>query len=260
MYSAREIHTGRGSPQQMDGVLENAAELHDGQTACSRSLRLRLATADQLDVAILGTAARLQVLDLSGVALWSSGVARVVVALHRLPELHTLALSGVHLAHVAVGESGGRATDLTGAMALGESLRHRFSCGTAVAAVETLDLSQNALDIPALHATLARVRGLTALDICQNKLKGRAAAAEVRAVARRNDLCHLRTARNGADVVRSARNRLRWRVETLLISHAASLLSCARLGSRTSWRASSPPDVTLHACSRHISGLRLAYA
>ena len=198
---------GAGSPPKMDGVFKNGSE-HDGQTDCSRSLSLRVATANQLDAAILGTAVRLQVLDLSGVALWSSGVVRVAVALHWLPEMHTLALSDVHLAHVAVGKSGGRATDLAGAAALGESLRRRFSCDSAVAAVETLDLSRNALDIPALHATLARVRGLTALDICQNKLKGRAAAAEVRAVARRNDLCHLRSAGNGADVVGSARTRL----------------------------------------------------
>ena len=136
-------------------------------------------------------------------------MARVAAAIYQLPELHTLALSDVQLAHAAVGESGGRTADLSGAIALGESLQHRFSSPTPVAAIETLDLSRNALNSVALRATLACVRGLTSLDIRQNKLKGRAAAAEVRAVVRKNELRRLYTAANGADVVRLAYDRLR---------------------------------------------------
>jgi hypothetical protein len=193
-----------------DDALLSASE-QDGQTACQCSLSLRVAsarTSGELDAAVWGAVAGLQILNLSGVPLWSAGVARVAAAIHRLPELHTLALSGVHLAHVAVGVAGGRTTDLRGAMALGDSLQHRFTSRAPVAAIETLDLSHNALDSAALHATLAGVRGLTALDIRQNKLKGRAAAAEVRAVARKNELRRLHTAANGTDVVRSAFVRL----------------------------------------------------
>lgn len=146
----------------------------------------------------------LQVLDLSGVALWSSGVVRLAGALQQLPKLHTLLLSDVHLAHTAVGESGGRTKDLAGATALGKSLENRFAWSTGVVAVETLDLSRNELDSSALHAALAYVRGLTALDVRKNKLKGRAGAAQLRAIAQRNELQHLHTAANGVDVVRRA--------------------------------------------------------
>ena len=166
-------------------------------------LDLRQAIAlDQLDASIWSTAARLQLLDLSGAPLWSSGVARVADAVQRMPQLRALALSDVHLAHMPVGESGGRTTDLSGAAALSKSLQDRFSSGAAVAALETLDLSCNSLDTAALRAALGCVRGLTALDVRQNRLKGRAAAAELRAVARRNELQQLRTAANGVDVVR----------------------------------------------------------
>ena len=144
----------------------------------------------------------LQVLDLSGVALWSSGVVRLAAALKQLPQLHTLVLSNVHLAHAPVGESGDRIADLTGAAALGQSMKNRFTCDAAVVPVETLDLSRNELDSAALHTVLACVRGLTALDVRQNKLKGRAAATQLRAVTQRNELRQLRTAANGVDVVR----------------------------------------------------------
>jgi hypothetical protein len=149
-----------------------------------------------------GCAAALQVLDLSGVPLWSPGVTRVAAALPRLPQLHTVVLSDVRLAHAPAGGSGGRGSDLSGAAALGAALRHRFACGAVVAAVESLTLSKNSLDAAALHATLGSVRGLTALDVRQNRLKGRGAAAELRALAGRNELQHLHTAANGADVVR----------------------------------------------------------
>lgn len=169
------------------------------------------AAADATAVAALHdsdghTLGQLRELSLIDVPLWSAGVASVAAALPRLPLLSSLALSNVRLAHApapgsdASAHRSARTPDLTGAAALRVALCHRFGSSAGVAALESLDLSRNALDAVALRAALASVRGLTSLDVRQNNLKGKAAVQELRALTGRNELQRLCTERNAGNV------------------------------------------------------------